>query len=62
MSVYLLVFNGSTPLGNLFTGWLASLVGISLTLIVNASASLLAAVVGWLKRGRAEGDLRRTLR
>ncbi|GER91401.1 MFS transporter [Dictyobacter vulcani] len=57
MSVYMLVFAGSTPIGNLFTGWMAGLVGISLTLIVNAVISLVAVIVGWFKRENAEKNL-----
>ncbi|GCE31845.1 MFS transporter [Dictyobacter alpinus] len=57
MSVYMLVFNGTTPIGNLFTGWLAGVIGISLTLIVNAAISLVAVIIGWFKRGKAEKNL-----
>lgn len=61
MSVYMLVFNGTTPIGNLFTGWLAGVAGISITLVINASISLIAALVGWIKRGPAEANLKQTL-
>lgn len=61
MSVYMLVFNGTTPIGNLFIGWLASLIGISLTLLISASMSLLAAIAGWIKRSAPEKDLRLVL-
>lgn len=62
MSVYMLVFNGTSPIGNLFTGWMAGLIGISLTLIMNAAFSLIAAFVGLLKRAPAEKDLRRAFK
>ncbi|GCF07504.1 MFS transporter [Dictyobacter arantiisoli] len=62
MSVYMLVFNGTTPVGNLFTGWLAGLIGISLTLLVNAAVSLIAVMVGWIKRGPAEVNLHQEMR
>ncbi|GLV54718.1 MFS transporter [Dictyobacter sp. S3.2.2.5] len=61
MSVYMLVFNGTTPIGNLFTGWLAGLAGISIALVVNALASFIAVLVGWIKRGPAEADLKQSL-
>jgi MFS family permease len=61
MGVYMLVFNGSTPFGNLFTGWLTGLVGITFALVVNALFSLIAATIGLIKRGPAEKDLRRAI-
>ncbi|GCE23007.1 MFS transporter [Dictyobacter kobayashii] len=61
MSVYMLVFNGTTPIGNLFTGWLAGVIGISLTLIINALISFIAVVVGWVRRAPAEADLKQSL-
>lgn len=54
MSVYMLVFAGSVPLGNLFTGGLAHLFGAPMALIAGAVLSLVAAMVGWLLRSRAE--------
>ena len=54
MSVYMLVFAGSTPLGNLFTGGLAHFYGPQAALFVDAAISLVAALIGWffLKRAR----------
>jgi MFS family permease len=57
MSVYMLVFAGSVPIGNLFTGGLAHLAGAPLALITGAAISLIAAIAGWLLRGPAEKDL-----
>lgn len=53
MSVYMLVFNGSTPLGNLFIGELAHGFGISIAILVGAILSLAAATIGWIKRAPA---------
>jgi MFS family permease len=60
MSVYMLVFNGSTPIGNLFTGILAHWVGIAATIVVSAVLSLLAAFAGWIKRAPALADMQQT--
>jgi MFS family permease len=57
MSVYMLVFAGSVPLGNLFTGGLAHLAGAPIALLVGAGLSLIAAIVGWVLRAPAEKDL-----
>ncbi|MBV9022116.1 MAG: MFS transporter, partial [Ktedonobacteraceae bacterium] len=54
MSVYMLVFVGSNPVGNLFTGGLAHLFGSSISLLVGAGLSLTAAIVGWMLRAPAE--------
>ena len=54
MSVYMLVFVGSNPVGNLFTGGLAHLFGASISLLVGAGLSLTAAIVGWVLRARTE--------
>ena len=54
MSVYMLVFAGSTPLGNLFTGGIAHLYGAPIALLAGALLSLAAAVVGLLLRAPAE--------
>lgn len=58
MSVYLLVFNGSTPIGNLFTGAMANWVGTSLSLFVGALISLIAAIGGWIYRKPAEQSIK----
>src|SRR6266480_3099766 len=57
MSVYMVVFAGSVPLGNLFTGGLAHLYGAPISLIVGACLSLVAAIVGWILRSPAEKSL-----
>jgi MFS family permease len=54
MSVYMVVFAGSIPLGNLFTGGLAHLFGAPVSLLAGAGLSLAAAIVGWALRKPAE--------
>ncbi len=54
MSVYMLVFAGSIPLGNLFTGGLAHYFGAPVALLAGGGISLIAAIVGWLLRTTAE--------
>jgi predicted MFS family arabinose efflux permease len=49
MSVTLLSFDGSLPLGYLLMGWLAGLYGASSALLIGAFLSLLVAVAGWLR-------------
>jgi MFS family permease len=57
MSVYMVVFAGSVPLGNLFTGGMAHLFGAPIALLIGASLSLVAAIVGWILRSPAEKNL-----
>ena len=57
MSVYMLVFAGSVPIGNLLTGGLAHFFGASIALLILAGVSLLAAILGWFWRKPAEKDL-----
>jgi MFS family permease len=57
MSVYMMVFAGSTPLGNLFIGGLAILFNAPIALLAGAMLSLIAAVGGWLLRKPAEKSL-----
>ena len=57
MSVYMMVFAGSTPLGNLFIGGLAHLYNAPIALLVGALLSLIAAVGGWILRKPAEKNL-----
>jgi len=57
MSVYMMVFAGSLPLGNLFTGGIAHLFGAPIALLAGASLSMAAAVAGWLLRAPAEKSL-----
>jgi predicted MFS family arabinose efflux permease len=54
MSVYMVVFAGSIPLGNLFTGGLAHLFGAPVSLLAGAGLSFAAAIVGWMLRRPAE--------
>lgn len=54
MSVYMLVFAGSVPIGNLFTGGLAHSFGAPVSLLAGAGLSLIAAVAGWILRAPAE--------
>lgn len=57
MSVYMLVFAGSVPIGNLLTGGFAHFFGASIALLILAVISLLAAILGWFWRKPAEKDL-----
>jgi MFS family permease len=57
MSVYMVVFAGSVPLGNLFTGGIAHLFGAPIALLIGAGLSLIAAIVGWILRSPAEKNL-----
>ena len=57
MSVYMLVFAGSIPFGNLLTGGLAHLYGVQVALLIGVGISLVAAVIGWVLRKPAERDL-----
>jgi MFS family permease len=54
MSVYMLVFAGSVPLGNLFTGGLASQFNPTVALLAGGGLSLIAAIAGWILRAPAE--------
>jgi MFS family permease len=57
MSVYMLFFAGSVPLGNLLVGWLAGFVGASFGLLICAMLSLIVAGAAWVWRKPAEKDL-----
>jgi MFS family permease len=57
MSVYMVVFAGSVPLGNLFTGGLAHAYGAPIALLIGGCLSLVAAFVGWILRSPAEKSL-----
>ncbi len=61
MSAYMLVFAGTIPLGNLFTGGIAHLFGAPIALLAGAAISLLAATVGWILRKPAEKSLAEAL-
>ena len=57
MSVYMLVFVGSIPFGNLLMGGLAHLFGAPVALLIGAGVSLAAVIAGWILRRPAEKDL-----
>lgn len=57
MSVYMVVFAGSTPIGNLFIGGLAVLLGVPVALLAGAILSLAAAIAGWMYRKPAMKSL-----
>jgi MFS family permease len=57
MSVYVVFFDGSVPIGYLLTGWLAGLYGASTGLLICALLGLLVAGAGWLWRKPAERDV-----
>ena len=61
ISVYILFFTGSIPFGSLLAGWLSSLYGVSIGLIICILLSLLTTAVGWIWRKRAEKDFVRSL-
>ena len=46
LSLYTLLFAGTTPIGGAITGWLADLWGIRLTIGLEAGVCLLAVAVG----------------
>ncbi|GCE11781.1 MFS transporter [Tengunoibacter tsumagoiensis] len=54
MGIYLLVFAGTNPIGNLLTGLAASTWGASVALGIGAVLSLLAAITAWLYKKPAE--------
>ena len=62
MSVYMMVFAGSVPPGNLFTGGIAHLFGAPVALLAGAGLSLVAGVVAWALRAPAEKSLAESVR
>jgi len=52
MSVFTMLVMGSTPIGALFTGWLAEAAGIQATVVVEASICLLGVAVALAYQGR----------
>jgi hypothetical protein len=48
MSVQVIFFDGTLPLGLLLMGWLSSLYGPSIALLSGAVLSLLVVAVGWI--------------
>jgi MFS family permease len=59
MSVYNLVFTGTTPIGSLLTGSIANTFGATLALLSMACVSIIAAVIAWIVRKPAEQNLAR---
>ena len=57
VSVYILFFTGSIPLGYLLAGWLSGLYGASIGLLICMLLSLLVTGTGWMWRKPAELDL-----
>ena len=54
ISVYLLVYSGGMPLGNLLAGGLTTLFGAPIAFLIGGILSLIAAIVGWMMRKPAE--------
>ena len=57
MSVQVLFFDGSLPLGYLLMGWLSGLFGAPIALLTGALLSLLVAGAGWMWRKPVEKDV-----
>src|SRR5260221_2069851 len=57
MSVQVLFFDGSLPLGYLLMGWLSGLFGAPIALLTGALLSLLVAGAGWMWRKPAEKNV-----
>jgi len=58
ISVYILSFTGSIPLGYVLAGWLTGLMGVSRGLLLCLMLCLLVTGAGWRWRGSAERALR----
>jgi membrane associated rhomboid family serine protease len=58
MSVYTIVFAGTTPIGNLFIGAFASAFGASIALIAGAAPCIVAAIVAWCVRKPVEKSMK----
>lgn len=57
MSVQVLFFDGSLPLGYMLMGWLAALYNAPLAMLIGALLCLLVVGIGWLGRKSAEKDM-----
>jgi MFS family permease len=57
ISVYLLVYSGGMPLGNLLAGGLTTLFSAPVAFLIGGILSLVAAIVGWMLRKPAEKSL-----
>lgn len=62
MSVYMLVFAGSIPFGNLLTGGLAHWFSAPIALLIEAGVSFIATAIGWFMRKPAEQNLAEAIR
>jgi MFS family permease len=62
ISVYILFFTGSVPLGYLLAGWLSGRYGVTIGLLICALLSLLVAGAGWMWRKPAEQDMAESVR
>ncbi len=58
ISVYILFFTGSIPLGYLMAGWLSGLLGPSIALLICALLCLATVVAGWVWRKPAERNFK----
>ena len=57
ISVYLLVYSGGMPLGNLLAGGLTTLFGAPIAVLIGGIPCFVAALVGWMMRTSAEKSL-----
>jgi len=57
MSVCILFFDGSVPLGYTLTGWLADVAGVSAALLICALLTLIVVAGGWLWRREAAAEV-----
>ena len=57
MSVFLLVYSGGMPVGNLLAGSLTTLFSAPIAFLIGGIPCLIAAIVGWLLRKPAEKSL-----
>ena len=55
LSLYTLLFMGTTPIGGAITGFLADSLGVTTTLALEACVCLLATLLGMLYLSRARG-------
>ena len=62
MSVQVLFFDGSLPLGYLLIGWLSGLCGAPIAMLIGALLSLVVAGAGWMWRKPAEKDVAESAR
>jgi MFS family permease len=57
ISVYLLVYSGGMPVGNLLAGGLTTLFGAPIAFLIGGVPCFVAAIVGWILRKPAERSL-----